>query len=100
MLEFHSLRLESLAPLSAAPALTRFHFKSCKGLGGETINVREMIPAMTLVTELCIRDQLSAADAETSTVALLQRLPRLTRDQFAQIRTIEKHGESGSENDE
>lgn len=82
------LRIESLAPLSTAPALTELSFKHSTGLLGESINIREMIPSMALVESLTIWDptsnRLTAAEAEPFIVALLQRLPKLVRNQLIQ----------------
>lgn len=86
---FHgrSLLLESLAPLSDAPALTELELFTCRGLHGELINLRAMIPAMPLLQSLTIEDADGVFSVgETAApfdAALYQRLPKLTPEQFS-----------------
>lgn len=76
------LHIESLAPLSAAPALTLLDLDRCFGFHGEDINVRELIPFLPLLRTLTIEDYyrsyVCAEAAAPFHAALQQRLPSLT----------------------
>lgn len=83
------LRIETLAPLSAASAnLTELDFSYCTGVGGDPINIRAMMPPMPFVSRLTLCDhrssRMTAAAAEPFNIALLQRLPRLSSRRFSQ----------------
>ena len=77
------LRIESLAPLAAAPALLVLSLQNCTGILGESVNMREMIPPLPLLTCLTITDQvesrLTESEAAPFNAALLLRLPRLSQ---------------------
>lgn len=92
---FHcsSVHLESLAPLSNAPALTSLTFRACCGLdSSELINIRVMIPPMPLLLSLAIFDEdesrLAPLQAEPFNAALFQRLPKLTPQRFQQLNLL------------
>lgn len=81
--------VESLQPLAAAPALTELSVKNCNTLNDQPINFRqlEMISPMPLVSKLTIgnsrsTDWMRKEEAEPLIVALMQRLPRLTREEL------------------
>lgn len=81
--------IESFQSLASAPALTELSVVDCRDLHDQPITFRqlEMIPPMPHISKLKIDDSsgmhwMSDEEAEPLIVALLQRLPRLTREEL------------------
>lgn len=82
----YSVRVESLDPLSAAPAIHTLVLWCCRDhRTGNPINIRPLIPRMPLVRSLIIQDELDEEDGvrpsphelEPFNVELFKRLPSL-----------------------
>ena len=82
------LRIVSLDPLSASSSITDLEFGWCTDLRGKPLNVRALLPPMSLVDHLSIHEyedhRMTAVAASSLTVSLLQRLPNLAPENFIQ----------------